>query len=138
MINSRLSKNALIYLFGGVIAAGGNFLLTPIYINILNVSDYGNWSKFLLLFQIMSAIFGLGLMATMTRLLVNKKSSRIDVYLSTSIWISSIYSLSVVALLIFANTFLSYYYNVEGLFNIDLDYYVYAGICAASLVFMQI
>lgn len=138
MVNSRLSRNALIYLFGGVIAVGGNFLLTPIYINILNVSDYGNWSKFLLLFQIMLAIFGLGLMATMTRLLVNKKSSRIDVYLSTSTWISSIYSLIVVTLLVFANIFLRYFYNVESLFNINLDYYVYASICAASLVYMQI
>jgi O-antigen/teichoic acid export membrane protein len=64
-------KNTIIYLVGGVVAAGGNILLAPMYLRILNANDYGAWSQFGLMLQFLQPIMGWGLLATMSRLLTD-------------------------------------------------------------------
>lgn len=65
------SRNTIIYLVGGVVAAGGNFLLTPMYLRLLSAEDYGAWSQFNLMLQFLQPIMSWGLLATMARLLVD-------------------------------------------------------------------
>jgi O-antigen/teichoic acid export membrane protein len=65
------SKNTIIYLVGGVVAAGGNILLAPMYLRLLNAEDYGAWSQFSLMLQFLQPIMSWGLLATMSRLLTD-------------------------------------------------------------------
>jgi O-antigen/teichoic acid export membrane protein len=65
------SKNTIIYLVGGVVAAGGNILLAPMYLRLLSAEDYGAWSQFTLMLQFLQPIMCWGLLATMARLLVD-------------------------------------------------------------------
>lgn len=71
MNSPSFSKNTLIYLVGGVVAAGGNILLAPMYLRLLSAEDYGVWSQFSLILQFLQPIMGWGLLATMARLLVD-------------------------------------------------------------------
>jgi len=72
ILNSpSFSKNTVIYLVGGVVAAGGNILLAPMYLRLLSAEDYGAWSQFSLMLQFLQPIMCWGLMATMARLLVD-------------------------------------------------------------------
>ena len=69
------SKNTIIYLVGGVVAAGGNILLAPMYLRLLNAADYGAWSQFNLMLQFLQPIMAWGLLATMARLLTESDDS---------------------------------------------------------------
>jgi O-antigen/teichoic acid export membrane protein len=60
----------IIYLVGGVVAAGGNILLAPVYLRLLSVDEYGAWSLFSLMLQFLQPIMSWGLLATMARLMV--------------------------------------------------------------------
>jgi O-antigen/teichoic acid export membrane protein len=64
-------KNTLIYMAGGIIAAGGNVILAPIYLRVMDPEEFGVWSRFLLHFQIAQSVMGWGLMASVTRLLTD-------------------------------------------------------------------
>lgn len=71
MKSPSFSKNTIIYLVGGVVAAGGNILLAPMYLRLLSAEDYGAWAQFNLMLQFLQPIMGWGLLATMARLLVD-------------------------------------------------------------------
>ena len=71
MRRASLSRNTVIHLVGGVVAAGGNLLLAPVYLRLLSADDFGAWSRFLLAVQVMQPVFCWGLLATMTRLLAD-------------------------------------------------------------------
>jgi O-antigen/teichoic acid export membrane protein len=71
-----LRKKSLVYLLGGVVAAGGNVLLAPFYLRALDATDFGLWSRFQLLLQIFQPLLGWGTMAAMTRLLADATPER--------------------------------------------------------------
>jgi O-antigen/teichoic acid export membrane protein len=71
MYNKSLTKSTLIHLLGGVVAAGGSLLLGPAYLRLLSPDQYGIWSRFLLLVQVLQPIMCWGLLASITRLLVD-------------------------------------------------------------------
>ena len=71
MSSPSFSRNTIIYLVGGVVAAGGNILLAPVYLRLLSVEDYGAWSQFSFILQFLQPIMCWGLLATMARLLVD-------------------------------------------------------------------
>ena len=56
-------------------AAGGNILLAPMYMRLLNAADYGTWSQFSLMLQFLQPIMAWGLLATMARLLTESDES---------------------------------------------------------------
>lgn len=74
MSRQSFSKNAIIYLIGGIVSAGGNILIAPIYLRLLSAEDYGVWSKFNLFLQFLQPIMSWGLLATMTRLLAESEA----------------------------------------------------------------
>lgn len=74
MSRQTFSKNTVIYLIGGIVSAGGNILIAPVYLRLLSAEDYGVWSKFNLFLQFLQPIMSWGLLATMTRLLVESEA----------------------------------------------------------------
>lgn len=75
MNNPSFSLNAVIYFVGGLAAAGSNLLLAPMYLRMLSAKDYGTWSAFLLTLQFLMPLLCWGLLATMTRLMVERNEA---------------------------------------------------------------
>lgn len=55
-------------------AAGGNVLLAPLYLRLLNPQDFGLWSKFMLMLQLAQVPMGWGLMAAVSRLIAEAEA----------------------------------------------------------------
>lgn len=56
---------------GGGLAIGANIILAPVYLRLLNNEEYGHWSQFQLLSQMLQPLLGCGLMAAMSRLTID-------------------------------------------------------------------
>jgi len=72
---AKLSHNTAIYLLGGVVAAGGNILLAPAYLRLLSAEQYGLWSRFLLVQQLLQIPMTWGMLAAMSRLMAGAAPS---------------------------------------------------------------
>lgn len=133
-------KNTLIYLVGGAVAAGGNFLLGPIYISLLTVEEYGLWAQFNLALQMLQPILCWGMLAAMTRLVAGADKTR-----RREVIISGIKFVTIVNIFIFITSivFLDYYkYLIAMIFGVREDvqgYFVVLSIMVAGLaVYPQI
>ncbi len=86
------SGNALIYIIGGVITAGGNIMLAPVYLRVLSGEDYGMWSKFNLLVQIFQPIMCWGLLASMSRIIVDLTEENRKQFIAAALTIATLFN----------------------------------------------
>ena len=91
--NPSFSKSTFIHLIGGVVAAGSSFLLAPIYLRLLSPDEYGVWSQFLLLFQILQPIMSWGLLSSITRMLVDASPQTRPQIISAAIMLATRFNL---------------------------------------------
>ena len=71
MYQRSFRTSTLAHLLGGVVVAGGNFLLAPVYLRLLSPSDFGVWSSYLLSLKMLQPFLCWGLLGAMSRLLVD-------------------------------------------------------------------
>lgn len=93
MRNQSLSKNTLIHLLGGVVAAGAQIILAPIYLRLLSSNDYGLWSQFLLFLQFMQPIFSWGLLSSIARMLADANDAQRQKIISAGMRLSSCFNI---------------------------------------------
>ncbi|WP_138512353.1 lipopolysaccharide biosynthesis protein [Rhodoferax bucti] len=103
MYQRSLSKNALIHLLGGVVAAGGQIILAPIYLRLLNSNEYGLWSQFLLFWQFVQPVFSWGLLSSIARMLVDANDKQRQKIISAGMRLST--CLNIVVLISIATVF---------------------------------
>lgn len=100
MSRSSFSKNAVIYLFGGVVAAGGNILIAPMYLRLLSAEDFGVWSQFTLILQFLQPIMGWGLLATMARILVDSDAETCSRKMASALKLVTVLNVGVIAVIV--------------------------------------
>ena len=129
------SANVLIYFFGGILAAGANFLLAPIYLRSLSETDFGIWSQFLLFQQLLQIVMSWGMMAAMTRLLVGVADDVKKAFIHSAINSCLVLNISIIVLfLISFNLF-----NLEKIINYeDLTIISFAVLSALFFAFPSI
>ena len=93
------SKNVLVYFFGGILAAGANFFLAPIYLRALSETDFGIWSQFLLFQQLFQIVMSWAMMAAMIRLLVGVEDDVKKAFIHSAI--NSCFILNIFIIIIF-------------------------------------
>ena len=124
---SVFSKNVLIYFFGGVLAAGANFLLAPVYIRVLSDYDFGIWSKFLLFQQLSQIIMSWGMMAAMMRLLVGVSKSELRILIRSAIFSCILLnSILVISIYILGSLF-----NLEEIIGTENTYIIFSALISS-------
>ena len=100
MKKPSFSKNTIIYVVGGLIAAGGNIILAPVYLRNLSSEDFGVWSQFNLIMQFLQPIMGWGLLAALSRLLVDTDENARGQKIAAALTVVSVLNLAIILIII--------------------------------------
>ena len=71
---------------------GGNLALAPVYLRLLGARDYGVWSQVVLIVQILQPIMCWGLLASLTRLLVDASIDRRSKLIAAALRLGSFFN----------------------------------------------
>lgn len=128
-MNKRsFSKSTLIHVTGGMVATGGNVLLAPVYLRLLNANDYGAWSSFLLATQVLQSLLTWGLFSALSRLLVNQDIDQRSRLIAGSIHVATCFNLVFITALAFCSVVLQKFAPAE-LLNLHLFAATSAALC---------
>jgi len=94
-----LSKTTMLYIVGGIAAAGGNVILAPVYLRILSQEEYGEWSQFNVILQFIQPIMGLGLNAAMARYISDSTESQQSRLIASAIKINTAFNILLIVII---------------------------------------